>query len=155
MSSVLTVHNSVTAASALACSAFNLLEEMRFILTDWLLFHQVMCFNQQVIYVIYYITQLQMLKYGSKGHILDFAIHSNAFWHAFHLVIYSVIPSIVYVCQVGFSVLGCLLGFFFYLNVWFMGVSLFRLCFKLLSQLHSGLLIYISEIYTCVNYYHR
>lgn len=112
MSSVLTVHNSVTAASALARSAFNLLgEEMRFTCTDWLLFHQVMCFNQQVIYVIYYITQLQMLKYGSKGYVLDFAIYSNAFWHAFLLVIYSVIPSIAYVCQVSFFVLGCL-GFF-------------------------------------------
>lgn len=153
MSSVLAVHNSVTAASASACSAFNLLGgETRSTRSDWLLFHQVMCFNQQVIYVIYHITQLQMLKCGSEGWVLDFAIHSNAFWHAFHLVIYSVIHSVVCVCQVGFSVLGCLGWFFFSLNMWFMGVSLQTVLKTFLPTSLCFANLYIRIIYNNVYY---
>lgn len=65
-----------------------------------------MCFNQQVIYVIYYITLFQMLLYGSKEDVFNLATFSNAFRHAFHSVTYPVFPSIVYACQVGYFYFG-------------------------------------------------
>lgn len=104
-----------------------------------------MCFNQQVMYVIYYIRLFQwMMIYGSMRDILDLATFSNAFLSACHSVAYPF-----------FSQLYMFVRFHFFFSLFFLKRDLWILLFIyfFLSHPHSVLLTYTSEMFVPVSSY--